>query len=354
MMGELDHGVYTNIMTIPLFFKKGRRRWVALVVIIALIAVGFWWSRRGSDDEAVTLARPERRDLVQVLEFSGMTQASERVAQRFAGGGKLTYVGAKEGDFVKKWQTLATIDARTAQKNLQRQLNAYETQRLTFEDQLDSRGDTITSTEAERQAQREQIELEQSVLGVEIQSLSIEESRIYAPIEGILISAPNAVVGTNLALTDVYEIFNPTTMYFEAYIDEIDVAQVYVGQPAIIRLDAFGGQEFSGTVSKVAYQSSPSSSGGTVFPVEIRFDTGVDLNTLRLGLNGEAELILDTRDNALSVPIEALTTRDGKNYVTIQVAEEETEEREVQTGLETDDYVEIVSGLSESDQVVLP
>ena len=129
------------MMRIPSFLTRGRRRWYALVILVVLAGAGFWfWNRSNQAEEMVTV-QPEVRTLTQVLQFSGVTDASERVSQRFAAGGKLTFVGAQEGDFVKKWQTLATIDARTAQKNLQKQLNAYESQRLTFENQGDGRKD---------------------------------------------------------------------------------------------------------------------------------------------------------------------------------------------------------------------
>lgn len=341
-------------MTIPAFFRKGRGRWVALVGILAVLAIGFWFSRRSSAPDEVTTVRPQQRDLTQVLEFSGVTDASERVALRFAAGGRLTYVGAKEGDAVQKWQTLATIDARSAQKTLEQQLNTYEGQRLTFENQSDDRKDQVLSTEANRVAQQDQIALEQTVLGVEIQSLAIEQTRLYSPIAGILIGAPNAVAGTNIGATDIYEVFNPTTVFFEAYVDEIDVSQVYVGQGAVIRLDAFSGEEFSGAVSKVAYRSAASTSGGTVFPIEIRFDTGTDLEKLRLGMNGEAKLIIDTRKNVLSLPVETITSRDGKSFVMIHQAGQEPQEREVQTGLETEDHIEILSGVTSEDEVILP
>lgn len=341
-------------MQLPVFFKRGRTRWVVLLIIIVALAAGFWWWRSSQQQEEVSTVRPERRDLTQVIEFSGVTDATERTALRFAGGGKLTYVGAKEGDVVKKWQTLATIDGRTAQKNLEMDLNTFEAQRLEFENQMYTRKDVVREDSELRRIEQDQIALNQTVLGVEIQSLAIEETRLSSPFEGILISAPQAVVGTNVTPNDVYEIFNPTTMFFEAYVDEVDVSQVYVGQEAKLRLDAFRDEEFAGQVVKVAFRSASSTSGGTVFPIQIQFDASVDQNKLRLGLNGEVSLIIDERDQALSLPIEAVTSRDGKDFVSLQTGSGEPEEREVQTGLETDDYIEILSGVSETDEVILP
>lgn len=341
-------------MHIPSFFTRGRRRWYVLVLIIVAVLAGFWFMNRSNQSEDLEVVRPQVRTLSRVLEFSGLMDASERVSQRFAAGGKLTYVGAQEGDFVKKWQTLASIDARTAQKNLQRQLNTFDTQRLTFENQSENREDRVLDSEEGRVAAQDQIALDQAVLGVEIQSIAIEDSRLSSPIEGILVRAPSAVSGTYLAPTDAYEVFNPKTFFFQAYVDEIDVSTVTVGQSAMIRLDAFSGKSFSGTVQKIGYSSLSSGTGGTVFPIEIRFDTSEDLSAFRLGMNGEAEVILETRKDVLSIPVDTITTRDGKSFVSVRTGEKTTEDREIELGLETDDYAEVLSGLSESDEVVLP
>lgn len=341
-------------MQIPSFFTRGRRRWYVLVLIIVAVIAGLWFINRSQQSEELEVVRPQVRTLSQVLEFSGVMDASERVSQRFAAGGKLTYVGAQEGDFVKKWQTLASIDARTAQKNLQKQLNAFDSQRLTFENLQDDRKDRVLDSEEGRVAQQDEIALQQAVLGVEIQSIAIEDSRLSSPIEGILVKAPSAVAGTYLAPTDAYEVFNPQTFFFQGYVDEIDIGNVSVGQSAVVRLDAFNGQTFAGTVQKIGFSSLSSSSGGTVFPIEIRFESGLDLSIFRLGMNGEAEVILETRENVLSIPVDAITTREGKSFVQVRTGEKTTEDREIQLGLETEDYAEVISGLSESDEVVLP
>lgn len=342
------------MMQLPVFFKRGRARWVVLTLVILGIIAGIWWWRNSQSQADSTVVRPEYRSLSQVIEFSGVTDASERSALRFAAGGKLTFVGAKESDLVKKWQTLATIDARSAKKNLEMQLNEFDVQRLEFANQMDTRKDTLREDPELRRIEQDQIALNQKVLGVEIQSLAIEETRLISPIEGILVSAPQAVSGTNVLPTDVYEIFNPKTMFFEAYVDEVDVANVYVGQVARLRLDAFRDEEFTGKVTKIAFRSAASTSGGTVFPIEIQFDESIDLARLRLGLNGEASLVLAERERALSLPIEAVTSRGGKDFVMVRQADGEPQEREIQTGLVTEDYIEIISGVSESDEVILP
>lgn len=340
------------MMKIPKFFKEGWGRWVALLAIVVLIGGGIWWSRSG-ETEVVQTIQPEYKDLEEILEFSGVTDASERVAQHFAGGGKLVYVGAKSGEVVKKWQTLATIDARSAQKSLQKNLNTYESQRLLFENIGDERKDRVLSEEERRLAQRDQLDLEQTVLSVEMQSISIEDSRLSSPIDGILLKAPSAVVGTNIGPADGYEVFNPKTIFFRAYVDEIDVSRVYVGQTAKIRLDAFSDQEFSGTVQKVSYASTSLSTGGTVFPIEVMFTLDPAEQGFRLGMNGDVSLLLEKRTNVLSVPIETVSTKEGKNFVSVLVGEE-VQEREVEIGLETDTSVEIVSGITVNDLVVMP
>ena len=71
-------------------------------------------------------------------------------------------------------------------------------------------------------------------------------------------------------------------------------------------------------------------------------------------MNGDATIELTKVEQALTVPLNATRIRDDKIYVDVRTGEKTTEEREITTGKETDDVVEVLSGLSESDQVLLP
>ena len=71
-------------------------------------------------------------------------------------------------------------------------------------------------------------------------------------------------------------------------------------------------------------------------------------------MNGDASVILNQKSDALTVPIIATIVRDNATYVEVQIADGTIEEREIETGLESEDLIEVLSGLSEDDLVLLP
>jgi RND family efflux transporter MFP subunit len=332
------------------FLKK---KWWLVAIAAVIIIGGLWfWRSRSAAQKPLKTTQPVMSDIRQTLSFSGRVDAHQRVSMFFAGGGKLTYIGAKEGDTVKKWQTLANIDRRALQKTLEKQLTTYDSERLGFENTRDDRKDRTLTEEEKRLAAQDQNALNLSVLDVELRSIAIEDTRLSTPIAGILVSAPDQVVGGQLALTDKFEVIDPTSLYFRLFVDEVDIDQVKVGQETIVRLDARPDVALKAVVEKIAYQSVESPTG-TVFPVEIRFVDATNIQDQRVGMNGDAELLLAEVKNVMTLPLAAVSTKDGKQIVKV-LKDGKPEDREVQIGLENDDKLEVKSGLSLEDQVVLP
>lgn len=337
------------------FFQK---RWKLLTIIaIVLLAIGFWqYRRRAGQKVEMTFIAPERTKLTKTLDVSGIIDAKEKATLRFAAGGKVTYIGAKEGDTLKRGQVIARIDSRELQKRLQQDLNLYFNERMDFDEARDNRKDVAITNAMEYNAQREQKLLENSVLSVEIRDIAIKNNTLTTPIEGILVSEPTSVAGINLLATDAFEVINPKTLVLRATVDQTDISQVKKGQTAKITLDAYPDQEINTTVNYIAYKSAQSSTG-TVFVVELPIPADyqyAELEHYRLGMNGDAKIVLAEKEGVLTIPLNTTKERDGKTYVSVKTGEKTTEEREIKKGLETDDRVEVVEGLKETDQVLVP
>lgn len=335
-----------------------RKHWILTIFIVVIVIVvgGFVYQRSRPKIEILKFTEVKKGKLVKTLSVSGVVDAKQKAVLRFAAGGKLTYLGAKEGDVLKKWQTLARIDSADLQKRMAQDLNTYFNERLDFEQSKDDRGDTITSQEIGRMSQKDQKNLENAVLGVEIREIAIRNTVLATPIEGVLVTTPTAVSGVNLTPTDTFEVIDPNSLVFKAAIDEADIALVKRGQMGSIELDAYPDTQVSATVSAIAYRSSLSSKG-TVFVVELPIINDYQypvLERYRLGMNGDVDLVVDEKDNTLYVPIEAVTQRDDKSFVRKKTGENSAEEVEIKPGIETDTELEVLSGLSQSDQVVIP
>lgn len=334
-------------------FKFLKKRWYFVIAVIIVIFIALNTFIFKKDADKLTFINPEVMDLTKSLEVSGIVDAEKKVRMSFIAGSKVTYVGVEEGEEVTKWQTLANVDTSSLQKQKEQSLNSYETRRLYWEDTLESNDDIALSDAEQRAQDREQLSLDNTVLSVEIADIAIRNSAIYAPFAGIVTHAPNVVSGVQWGASDYYEIVDPATLIFKATIDETDLGLLSQGQAAKIDLDAYEEEMIDTYVDYISYNSFNDSSG-TVFLVEFPLD-GLSIEKYRLGMNGDVLITLEEKPSVLALPIETLREEDGKSYVDVQAMNKEGyEAREIEIGLETDEYFEVLSGLTESDQVLMP
>lgn len=332
-----------------------KKYWWLLAILLVVVIIGARNIAASNSKPKLTFVQPIRKDITKTLEVSGLVDAKEKARLRFIAGGKVTRIGAKEGDWVKKWQSIATIDQADLNKRLQKDLNLYLQERYDWDQQLDNIEDRAIDTRERRQVDKAQLDLTNTVLDVEIRDIAIQNTTITAPFAGILVDAPTATAGVQLLSTDVFEIVNPRSLVFRAYVDEADIALVLAGQTGTITLDAFADKQLTASVSSIAYTSTETS-GGTSFAIELPL-AAETLDVYRIGMNGDVSLALETKTNTLSIPLAAIKERDGKTFVDVRVGDEKSQEvaeREIQTGLEANEEIEVTSGLSESDFVVLP
>ena len=334
------------------FFKKNWKKILVAFIVLSGIG-GIRYKKIQADKPQLTFEHPRYKNLTKVLEVSGVIDAKEKATLRFAAGGKVVYLGAKEGDFVKKWQTIATIDKRVLKKQLQQNLNLYMKERWDWETTQDSTNYPLETTEARRTIDKEQWDLNNKVLDVEINNIAITDTVLSAPFAGVLVSSPTNVVGVNLLATEGFELVNPDSLIFRAAVDEADIAQVHTEQSGEIYLDAYPDNAISTQINYISYKSN-SSSAGTVFVVEFPIIGENLLNKYRLGMNGDVEIKLDFRENVLTIPFKSTRERDGKVYVDVKIDDNKYEKREIKVGLETEDDIEVLEGLSETDEVLIP
>ncbi len=127
----------------------------------------------------------------------------------------------------------------------------------------------------------------------------------------------------------------------EMSIDEVDIAEVALGQKVMVVLDAYGDRVFEAVVSKIYPMKDERNQ---TFTVEAIFQNPP--RVLYAGLTGEANVLLRSKEGALTIPINYLI-EEGKVLT-------EEGEREVETGLRTLDRVEILSGIDSSTVLLQP
>ena len=287
------------------------------------------------------------------LSASGEIKAEEDVSLQFPTSGLVSWVGVKKGDWVKKGQAIASLDTRELRKKLDKTLNLYMTQRNSFEqtqeDYQDEKERLLLTDEIKRILNTTQNSLSNTVLDVELNDLAIKLSTIYSPFAGMVISEVPYAGANILATTATVRIVNPETLYFEALVDETEISKAKVGDRVKIKLDAFPDEIFEGKVGKIDFNASLSSGGGTAYKTHIFFDEPKD--SFRLGMNGDAEIILDSIGDALLVPLSALSEKEGKTYVW-RVENDKARKIEIAVENTNDDFAQVTSGLLAGDKII--
>ena len=331
------------------------RKLMAAAIIIAALIIGFagWKRFRPQPIKAqYELTTVKREDIRQTVVASGKVESRSQVELKFQTSGYLSWVGVKEGDQVNKWQAIASLDQRELQKTLEKTLRDYSKERNDFEEdiQVTYRDKALTDT-IKRILEKNQWDLDKAVLDVELKDIALKYSSLVTPIAGVVTHIDTPIAGVNVTpATAVFTVADPEQLIFVAEIDEIDIGKLALAQPAQLVLDAFPDQAFPVTVSWLDFSSSLDSSGATVYLV--KFNLLNPEQRLRLGMNGEVTIGVAERVDVLTVPASSVTQEEGSSKVQV-VINNKIEDRDVTTGLESEDSIEITSGLNEAETVIV-
>jgi HlyD family secretion protein len=167
---------------------------------------------------------------------------------------------------------------------------------------------------------------------------------------GQIISSPMNNVGGGTVLMTLSDL---SRIYVLASVDESEIGQVALGQRVVITADAFPSRMFQGEVVRIATRGEAVTNVVT-FEVKIEV-AGQDKEKLKPEMTANVEIVVAEADDTLLVPAEAVL-RDGfQRYVQLPGTEEQPgEKREVTAGIDDGFQIEILAGLQEGDEVVVP
>ena len=171
---------------------------------------------------------------------------------------------------------------------------------------------------------------------------------VTAPLNGFII-ARNNEPGQTISITDAFLVM-ADKLIVNANVDETDLRYIHLGQKVTILLDAFPDKKYAGIVDQIAYESQVVNNV-TVYLVKV-----LPLETPPVFKSGMTATILFTsepKENILTIPFDAIRDKSGKQYVLVKVENDKPEERFIETGISNAKTVEIISGLSESDTVLV-
>lgn len=221
--------------------------------------------------------------------------------------------------------------------------------------------DDWLATEAKYKNQQAVVAQAQTALNYAWLSYQLASSVVYAPISGTL-TGFSLQVGSVIGSTSGLSTSSTTTTSSQKIgsvvtegkpavtinLTEIDAPKVKIGNKATITLDAFTGKTFTGKVVSIDTVGVVNS-GVTTYPTVIQLD--LSNPQIYSNMSAQANIITQTADDVLLVPVVAVQTQDGQSVVRVMQGDKE-EQVAVETGLSSDTQIEIKSGLAEGDIII--
>jgi HlyD family secretion protein len=209
----------------------------------------------------------------------------------------------------------------------------------------------------------------------------LSKTTIYAPMSGTVSALDKEVgeiaLGSQFQADVIMVIADLREMEAQVNVDENDIVSILPGQTVEVQTDALLATPLTGTVSEISSSANTAAAGTTEQKTEFEIKIGIanPPATLRPGMTASADIVTKTNPSALSVPIQcvALRTidqlvqkgekredaekrfkadRDGFVEVVFCVVDGKAVARQVRTGIQSDDRIEILDGLKEGEEVV--
>jgi len=327
---------------------------VAIAIVAAIVAGGVVVAKKKKAGKAteVRLEQVGRKDLVAAVTASGKIEPETKVDVSADVTGRIVKIAVKEGDMVRKGQFLIQIDPAQFEGSvkrseallssnqaslLQAQANRDQSARqLARALELQKTSPNLISTESVEQAQQASdvaravyqtslAQVEQARAALKEAKDNLARTTLYAPISGRVTrlaveEGEVAVPGTFSKETGLLlTVADMSTIIAKVQVDETDVVRLAKGDSVQVAIDAFPDTTFVGRVSKVSNSAklTPTSTSSGSTDKAVDFDVEVTLVAppadIRPDLSCTARIVTDTRDQALSIPIIALTVREHED-----------------------------------------
>jgi HlyD family secretion protein len=316
---------------------------ITLGVLVVLVVVGVNLRPRDKGEATVEKGTVVRRDLTSIVNCSGTIQPKRQVDVSANAMGTIVHLAVKEGQHVREGDLLMEIDPseyKSAVLALQASINSAKAdltlaeasldkarqdhdrtrelfdEGLASEEQLTAAATNQKVEQARVQAARHRIQ--QTEANLDKARHDLKKVTITAPMTGVITrlnveQGENAIMGTlNNPGTVLLVIADLGTMEAWVEVDETEVVDVEMDQPALITIDAFPNREFTGRVTEIGnspLRVATGASGEAVdFEVKITLDQAP--RNIRPGLSAKAEITVAERQDALAVPLGSVTVRE--------------------------------------------
>ncbi|MFY1027935.1 efflux RND transporter periplasmic adaptor subunit [Actinobacillus seminis] len=367
------------VLKIKIFIK-----YILLILLFILIFLYFFGKKENEQNISFYV---QKGNIHKTVNASGALRAAEQVDIGAQVSGQIKYILVQEGQRVKKGDLLAIIDPSLAETNLklaktelenalanldakkinlkQLQSDWERQQRLTLTNATTKRETEETKSRldiAKAEVRIAQSNLNSAEIKVEKAETELGYTEIRSPIDATVISVmaqSGQTLATSQQVPVLMKLANIDTMKVYAKVSEADVIDLHPGLPVSFTLLGNPNYQFNGQLDTVklapVYITDLSNNVNNAIYYYATFKIPNLEHKLRIAMTTEVTIMLDKRENVLTIPLSALgeMIEQDKYYVTLLRENGKKEQVTVKTGLKDESKIEIIEGLAEGDEVVL-
>jgi HlyD family secretion protein len=378
----------------------------AAIVVAGGVTGGLVQRGRAHKPLEVQTSKVDRQKIVQKVSATGKIQPKTQVKISADVSGKIKKLCVIEGQWVEKGALLVELDrerflaavesgeatVRSAQANatlvrhnMERAEKEFTRSEGLLAQGLESQA-VYDAKKADLQVERARLDsvldqVEQAKAALKQARDDLSKTTIYAPMAGTISELSKEqgeiALGSQFQADVILVIADLSEMEAQVNVDENDIVSISAGQPAEIEVDALLDQKLKGVVYEIASSAKAAGSGSS--DQKTGFDIKIAITappaTLRPGMTASADIITKSNDTALGVPLQSVAVRTLDQLTTKGQNRQDTEKlyqadadgfveivfcidkskavaRQVKTGIQSDDFIEILDGLAEGDEVV--
>ena len=365
------------------------KSWIKYTLIAAAIIAGgaVFYKKVYVVKSTFEMTQPTKGELKVSVKGIGNVDAKNIYAITAQSGGRIEEIHFDEGMWVKKGDLLLSIDAvelpsligeakATLQKSSHEAASAKENiasleaqkvlleatherykklleQKFVSQAEYDKAKSDLDNIKAQMNSQRAKIasaasEEQRMQKNIEALQTKLERLKVYAPVDGYVISKEAEKASYVLPSTVIFKIVDPTTLWVRANIDERVAQSVKVGQNASIKLRSKPNEKLKGTLQRVVAMSN-------AVTLEREVNIGFDATPETFYINEQAEVAIQiaTHKDVLKVPLKLLVKHDGKKGLWVANGDK-AYFKEVSVLAQSDEEAAIGSGIEMGTELLVP
>ena len=354
---------------------------ILLIVLLAGLFIGtfvFLWNKTRPVKTVYTIVTPVRDTISQYVVATGQVEPRDEVLIKPQISGIVSALHKEAGEMVRQGDVIATVkvipemsslnsaesQVKQAEINLAQIKSEYESIERLYRrnvltlDEFEKTETQLRIAEESLQSARDNLEIVRD--GIVSRNAAISNTQIRSTIDGMILDIPvkvgNSVIQSNTFNdgTTIAVVADMTDMIFRGKVDETDVGKLHEGMPVTLSI---GAVQHARLNARLEYISPKATTDNNVIMFEVKAAVEPDADIfVRSGYSANASVMIENRENVLTVPESVLEFEGGKTYVYLLTSPEEAEEQtferhEVATGLSDGMNMEILEGLSESDRL---